>query len=54
MKISSNAAGGSAVGVGSGIRTNVVAGIGILCRDRIWVARSLSRLLLMPYDVLGV
>ena len=35
-------------------RTNVVAGIATPCRDRICVARSLSRELLMPPAVLGV
>ena len=35
-------------------RTNVVAGIAMWCRDRIWVARSLSRELVMPAAVLGV
>ena len=35
-------------------RTNVVAGIAMLCRERIWVARSLSREFVMPYAVLGV
>jgi hypothetical protein len=34
--------------------TKVVAGIPIWWRDRIWVARSLSRLLAMPHEVLGV
>ena len=35
-------------------RTNAVAGIAMPCRDRIWLARSLSRELVMPYDVAGV
>ncbi len=35
-------------------RTKVVAGIPMLWRDRIWVARSLSRLLVMPYAGFGV
>ena len=36
------------------LRTKKVAGMPMLCRDRICVARSLSRLLLMPFAVLGV
>ena len=35
-------------------RTNVVAGMPMSCRDRIWVARSLSREFVMPFAVLGV
>ena len=35
-------------------RTNVVGGIPMLWRERIWVARSLSRELLIPAAVLGV
>ena len=35
-------------------RTNVVAGIPMLCRERIWVARSLSREFVMPHEVFGV
>ncbi len=34
--------------------TNAVAGIPMLCRDRIWLARSLSREFVMPFAVLGV
>ena len=36
------------------LRTNAVAGMPMLCRDRIWVARSLSREFAMPFAVLGV
>ena len=36
------------------LRTKVVAGIPMLCRDRICVARSLSRAFEMPFAVLGV
>ena len=35
-------------------RTNVVAGMPMPWRDRIWVARSLSRELAIPLEVLGV
>ncbi len=35
-------------------RTNAVAGIPMLCRERICVARSLSRALAMPLAVFGV
>ncbi len=35
-------------------RTKVVGGIPMLCRDRIWVARSLSREFAMPHEVFGV
>ena len=34
--------------------TNVVAGMPIWWRERIWVARSLSRLLEIPHEVFGV
>ena len=36
------------------LRTNVVGGIPMSWRDRICVARSLSRELVMPFAVLGV
>ncbi len=36
------------------LRTNAVAGIPMLCRERICVARSLSRAFAMPFAVLGV
>ncbi len=35
-------------------RTNVVGGMPMWCRARIWVARSLSRELAMPFAVFGV
>ncbi len=35
-------------------RTKVVAGIPMWWRERIWVARSLSRELVIPHEVLGV
>ena len=35
-------------------RTNIVAGIPMPWRERIWVALSLSREFEMPWDVLGV
>ena len=35
-------------------RTNIVAGMPMLCRDRICEARSLSRELPIPAEVLGV
>ncbi len=34
--------------------TNVVGGIRMSCRERIWIARSLSRELAMPAEVFGV
>ncbi len=34
--------------------TNVVAGMPMSCRDRIWLARSLSREFVMPFAVFGV
>ena len=36
------------------LRTKAVGGIAMLCRERIWFARSLSRALEMPFAVLGV
>ena len=36
------------------LRTKAVAGIPMLCRERIWVARNLSRLFMIPLAVLGV
>ena len=36
------------------LRTNAVAGMPMLWRDRIWLARSLSRAFVMPLAVLGV
>ena len=36
------------------LRTNAVAGIAMLCRERICVARSLSRAFEMPLAVFGV
>ena len=36
------------------LRTNAVAGMPMLCRERIWFARSLSREFVMPFAVFGV
>ena len=36
------------------LRTNTVAGMSISWRERIWVARSLSREFMIPAAVLGV
>lgn len=36
------------------LRTNAVGGIAMLCRERIWFARSLSLALVMPFAVFGV
>ena len=36
------------------LRTKVVAGMPMLCRDRIWIDLSLSREFAMPLAVLGV
>ena len=36
------------------LRTNAVAGMPISCLDRIWMERSLSRELAMPFEVFGV
>ncbi len=36
------------------LRANAVAGIPMACRERIWIARSLSRELAMPFEVFGV
>ena len=36
------------------LRTNAVRGMPMSWRDRIWMARSLSRALAMPFAVFGV
>ena len=36
------------------LRTKAVGGIAMLCRERIWFARNLSRALEMPFAVFGV